>query len=64
MPGTWTHAAAGVAVAGLLGAGAGAPVRADVLLLAAGDIGKCTPAAGQGPYLTADLLAARPEAPS
>jgi hypothetical protein len=62
MPGTWTQAAAGVAVAALLGAGAGAPTRADAVLLAAGDIGKCTAAARQGPYLTADLLAARPEA--
>src|SRR3712207_4946558 len=62
MPGTWTHAVAGVAVAGLLGAGAGAPARADAVLLAAGDIGKCIAAAEQGPYLTADLLAARPEA--
>jgi acid phosphatase type 7 len=47
----------------LLGTGAAAPARAgEAVLLAAGDIGNCTPAAEQGPYLTADLLAVRPEA--
>ena len=32
------------------------------MLLAAGDIGKCTDVGERGPYLTADLLAMRPEA--
>jgi acid phosphatase type 7 len=38
-----------------------APVRAGTVLLAAGDIGECA-VGQQGPYLTADLLAAQPEA--
>jgi hypothetical protein len=32
----------------------------DAVLLAAGDIGRCTAVARHGPYLTADLLATRP----
>jgi hypothetical protein len=51
------------AAAVLLGAPAAASARAgDAVLLAAGDIGNCAPAAERGPYLTADLLAVRPEA--
>jgi hypothetical protein len=63
--GAGKRAVAALAVAGaalLLGAGAAAPARADAVLLAAGDIGKCTADAQRGPYLTADLLAVRPEA--
>jgi hypothetical protein len=36
--------------------------RANAVLLAAGDIGKCTDVGERGPYLTADQLAMRPEA--
>ena len=49
-----------VAVGALLGSVT--PARANAVLLAAGDIGKCTDVGERGPYLTADLLARRPEA--
>jgi hypothetical protein len=63
MRGTHTHAAAALATAVGVCLGAAAPARADdAVLLAAGDIGDCLAAAEQGPYLTADLLATRPEA--
>jgi hypothetical protein len=67
-PSAGKRAAAGLAVAAavaalLLGAPAAASARAgDAVLLAAGDIGNCLAAAERGPYLTADLLAVRPEA--
>jgi hypothetical protein len=63
MPGTYTLAAAALAIAVRVCLGPAAPARADdAVLLAAGDIGHCIPAAHQGPDLTADLLATRPEA--
>jgi hypothetical protein len=62
MRGTCTHAAVALAVAVGLCLGAAAPARADAVLLAAGDFGECTAVGRQGPYLTADLLATRPEA--
>ena len=62
MPSTYKRAAATLAIAIGVCLGAAAPARAEAMLLAAGDIGECTAAGRQGPYLTADLLATRPDA--
>jgi hypothetical protein len=66
--GAGNRAAAGLTVAVgalLLGGLTAAPARADdAVLLAAGDIGKCTDASERGPHLTAKLLATGPRRPS
>ena len=62
MPSTYTRAADALVIVVGVCLGAAAPVHADAMLLAAGDIGECTAAGQQGPHLTADLLATRPEA--